>query len=296
MHRANAEYADRVSNILSNAIGKLSMRSDDSAETFGCVRSTKNDELCRLLEKLCTMRKSALFQDESLRSDIHKYECEQRTKNNELSRFQTKLCTMRQAREDRRAELDKELSLLRAQFNEMQHRMAKEQELVEQGELSDLSNQQTLFEKEVEAMMQEKQVLLKQLADSNYSFTEQESSIRSNISRLMFDIQKLSCDHDAASKTKLSDIDSIRAHLEQQRMQQRKLEKHFKMVDLNNAMKQHEEEQLRKIAELDDMATSLLGNGAIALQKVWRGSKDRKLVATIKSKQAKKSGKSKKKK
>jgi hypothetical protein len=62
---------------------------------------------------------------------------------------------MRQAREDRRAELDKELSLLRAQFNEMQHRMAKEQELVEQGELSDLSNQQTLFEKEVEAMMQE---------------------------------------------------------------------------------------------------------------------------------------------
>ena len=57
-----------------------------------------------------------------------------------------------------------------------------------------------------------------------------------------------------------------------------------------------EEEQLKKVAALEDMAKALLDDGAIALQKVWRGSKDRKLVASMTSKQSKKGGKSKKKK
>jgi tetrahydromethanopterin S-methyltransferase subunit A len=110
------------------------------------------------------------------------------------------------------------------------------------------------------------------------------------------EIEKLRYDHEIVSKAKLTDIESIRAKLEQQKKEQRALENHFKMVDLNNAMKLQEEEQLRKVAALEDIAKVLLDDGAIALQKVWRGSKDRKLVATMKSKQSKKGGKSKKRK
>ncbi|KAL3757324.1 hypothetical protein ACHAWU_008485 [Discostella pseudostelligera] len=287
MQRANAEFADRVSNILNDAIGKLSLNSDGSPET---------STLGKNLEALKIATLSVLFQDETLRTDIHKFECEQSTKNDELCRLQTKLRTMREAREERRAELDNELSVLRKLFNEKQQQLAHEQGLSEQSEVLALGSQQSLFENELEALKQEQQELLKQQADARSSYTENESNIRTNISRLRTEIHQLSYDHEIVSKAKLTDIETIRANLEQQKKEQRELENHFKMVDLNNAMKMQEEEQLKKVAALEDMAKALLDDGAIALQKVWRGSKDRKLVASMKSKQSKKGGKSKKKK
>jgi chromosome segregation ATPase len=286
MQRVNTEYADRVSTILEKAIVGLSRISDGSAETLKLV---KNLEALRATV-------SVLFQDETLRPDIHKLECELSTKNGELRRLQSKLDTMREARSERRAELDNELSVLRTTFDEKQSEMVKEQDLIEQRELSELRRLQTSFEEEFKGMNEKKQRLLKQSADAILSFTEKESSIRCNISRLNLDIQKLSQDHETASKAKVSDIASIQTQLEQLKKQQRKIENHFKMVDLNNKMKEQEKEQLRKVDELEEMATALLCDGAIALQKVWRGSKDRKLVGTMKSKQPTKGGKSKKKK
>ncbi len=287
MQQVNAEYAERVSTILNKAIVGLSQSSDGSAETLQLVKN---------LDALKTATMSAVLQDETLRSDIHKFECELSTKNDELCGLQSKLGTMREARSERRTELDNELSILRTTFNEKQREMVKEHDLIEQSELSELRRQQTSFEEEFEVMNEKKQGLLKQRTDAKLSFTEKESNIRCNISRLKLDIQKFSQDHETASRAKLSDIASIQNQLEQQKKQQRKIENHFKMVDLNNVMKEQEEEQLRKVAELEEMATALLSDGAIALQKVWRGSKDRKLVATMKCKQSKKGGKSKKKK
>lgn len=287
MQRANAEYADRVSNILNDTVGKLSQISDGSPET---------STLGKNLEALKVATLSVLFQDETLRSDIHKFECEQSTKHDELCRLQTKLRTMREAREERRAELDNELSVLRTQITEKQRQLAHEQGLSEQREVLASGLQQTSFENEFEVLKQEKQELLKKQADARSSCTDTESNICTNISRLKMEIEKLRYDHEIVSKAKLTDIESIRAKLEQQKKEQRALENHFKMVDLNNAMKLQEEEQLRKVAALEDIAKVLLDDGAIALQKVWRGSKDRKLVATMKSKQSKKGGKSKKRK
>lgn len=287
MQRVNAEYADRVSSILNNAIDKLSLNGDSAVKTSKLEKS---------LEALKVATLSVLFQDETVRSDVHKFECEQRTKSNELCRLQAKLCNMREARETRRAELDTELSALKMQFDGIRHQLVSEQDSREQKEISALESLQTSFEKEFEAMKNEKNELLKEHTDARSSYVENELSIRTRISTLKTDIQKQRLDYETLSQSKLTDIESVRRHLEQQKRQQYELENHFKLIDTNNTMKAQEEEQLRKVAELEVLAAALLCDGAIALQKVWRGMKDRKLIATMKSKRSKKGDKLNKKK
>ena len=74
------------------------------------------------------------------------------------------------------------------------------------------------------------------------------------------------------------------------------MEERFNRVDRYSVIKKQKEEQLRTVNELEEKATVLLNKGAVGLQKLWRGGKERELVAKMKSKKKKKGGKSKKKK
>ena len=60
------------------------------------------------------------------------------------------------------------------------------------------------------------------------------------------------------------------------------------MTDMNRAKAKQEDEQLRAVDELEQNAMSLLCDGAVALQKLWRGRKDRALAAAEKNKKTKK--------
>ena len=66
------------------------------------------------------------------------------------------------------------------------------------------------------------------------------------------------------------------------------------MIDMNRAKTKQEDEQLRAVDVLEKNAMSLLCDGAVALQKLWRGRKDRALAAAEKNKKTKMKKKKKK--
>ena len=74
-----------------------------------------------------------------------------------------------------------------------------------------------------------------------------------------------------------------------------KLEKYFNLIDHNTQICKEEEEILACVKRKEEEALKMLSVGAVQLQKLFRGKKDRAIVARMKSKKAKR-GKSKKKK
>jgi hypothetical protein len=101
-------------------------------------------------------------------------------------------------------------------------------------------------------------------------------------------MQKRLHDYEAVAKAKQTDIDAVGLQLGQQKALRLEYENHFTKVDMNKANRKQEDERLRAVHKLEQRAVSLLCDGAVALQKLWRGRKDRALAAAVKNKKAKK--------
>mmetsp|Transcript_17388 Transcript_17388/g.36464 ORF Transcript_17388/g.36464 Transcript_17388/m.36464 type:complete len:303 (+) Transcript_17388:80-988(+) len=300
MQRVNAEYANRVTKVLGNAIGSLKNCSagDGNQGPPPFDTSSLVNELESLRDEISDTLSLTLVDDESLRSDIRKFECERFTKNRELVKLRAKLRDMREEREERRVELESELSELKAAFEEKKAALAlaTEQERKRENKLSELEKQKEAFEKEWNALKEKRDRVCKEYEDQRHRYGDDESKLQANLSSIKMDIQKLSCDHDMTVSIKRIDIQSEQAQLEQQKRRRCELEEHFRRVDMNNVMKMREEEKLRRVCELEEQAMALLAEGAIGLQKLWRGMKERELVAKMKSKKKKKDKKGGKKK
>mmetsp|Transcript_17879 Transcript_17879/g.32323 ORF Transcript_17879/g.32323 Transcript_17879/m.32323 type:complete len:297 (+) Transcript_17879:72-962(+) len=290
MQRVNAEYANRVTKVLDNAIGSLKNCSDDGAAQFD---SCLVDELESLRNEISDTLTLTLVDDESLRSDIRKFECERSTSEEAFVKLRTKLRNMREEREERRVELEDELSELKKVFDEKKISLVKEQDLKDQSELTELESQREIFEKEWKVLEEKRDEVCMQYEGISHCYTIKESKLQDTIASLKMDIQKLSQDHETAISIEYTAIESERTQLEQHKKRRCGLDDHFKRVDVNNAIKKREEEQLRMVCELEEKAMALLDDGAIGLQKLWRGVKERELVAKMKSKKKKKGGKKK---
>ena len=290
MQRVNAEYANRVTKVLDNAIGSLKHCSDDGAAQFD---SCLVDELESLRNEISDTLTLTLVDDESLRSDIRKFECERSTSEEAFVKLQTKLRNMREEREERRVELEDELSELKKVFDEKKMSLVKEQDLKDQSELTELESQRETFEKEWKVLEEKRNEVCMKFEDQCKATIKKESELQDTISSLKMDMQNLAHDNETAASIVCTTMESERAQLEQQNKRRCVLEEHFKRVDVNKANKKREEEQLRMVCELEEKAMALLDDGAIGLQKLWRGVNERELVAKMKSKKKKKGGKKK---
>jgi hypothetical protein len=206
-------------------------------------------------------------------------------------KLQVKLKGMREEREERRTELSNELSELKNVFEEKRGALVEDQHAKEQMELSDLAAQREAFEKEWIALEEKRDEVSKQYQNNCRHYADEKSSLHATVSSLKTDIEKIKNDHKVEMTVKQKEVESGQAQLEQQKGRRLELEEHFSRVDANNAIKKQEEEKLRMAK-----ATALLDKGATGLQKLWRGMKERALVAKMKSKAKKKKGGKKKKK
>ena len=195
---------------------------------------------------------------------------------------------MRKEREERRVELENELSGLKNLFDDKRHEMDDMHKLREEKVLKELESQRATFDREVDVLKGKKNELVKQHNDQRAAFADKELNLRANISSLKIDMQQRSHDHEVVVKEKQMDIEAVWAQLGEQNAQRLELEEHFKMIDMNRAKAKQEDEQLRAVDELEQNAMSLLCDGAVALQKLWRGRKDRALAAAEKNKKTKK--------
>ena len=275
--------AKLVTTVLNNAIHSFSLGGDDIAPTANLVQIVE-----AIRTEIALSLSLTLLQEESLRSDLIKFECEQSTKNDELTAKTKKLWEMRKEREERRVELENELSGLKNLFDDKRHEMDDMHKLREEKVLKELESQRATFDREVDVLKGKKNELVKQHNDQRAAFADKELNLRANISSLKIDMQQRSHDHEVVVKEKQMDIEAVWAQLGEQNAQRLELEEHFKMIDMNRAKAKQEDEQLRAVDELEQNAMSLLCDGAVALQKLWRGRKDRALAAAEKNKKTKK--------
>jgi chromosome segregation ATPase len=278
--------AESVTAVLDQAIHSiLSLGGDDNVRLVLNLESIRND--------MSSSLSLTQNQEELLRRDIIKLECEESTENDELTRLQTKLSSMRQERDERRIELQNESTALSTQVDEKRHNILEMQSLKEQAVLKEMESQRARFNVDMDALNEKKNELTMQYSDTRNSFAEKERCLEASISTLKLDMQKTVHSFEATAKEKRVEVDAITREIARQAMHICELENTIKLISLNNIAKREEEKKLNELKEVEKKAMSLLGRGATALQKVWRGRKARNIVTELKTKKSKK-GKKKK--
>jgi chromosome segregation ATPase len=278
--------AESVTAVLDKAINSiLSLGGDDNVRLVQNLESIRND--------MSSSLSLTQNQEELLRRDIIKLECEESTENDELTRLQTKLSSMRQERDERRIELQNESTALSTLVDEKRHNILEMQSLKKQAVLKEMESQRATFNVDMDALNVMKNELTKQYSDTRNFFAEKERCLEAIISTLKLDMQKTVHSFETAAKEKQVEVNAITAEIARQAMHISELENTFKMISLHNNIAKREEKKLDELKEVEKKAMSLLGRGATALQKIWRGRKARNIVTELKTKKSKK-GKKKK--
>mmetsp|Transcript_16057 Transcript_16057/g.33689 ORF Transcript_16057/g.33689 Transcript_16057/m.33689 type:complete len:127 (+) Transcript_16057:414-794(+) len=123
MERLTLDCASKVAKIFDTTISELKECND---APIGLV-----NEIEALRDQIRETLSRTLEQEESLRSDIIKYNCEWKTNSEEVAKLTKKLNSLRKEREERRLELEKELEELKRDFDAKKKELNDKQELEE---------------------------------------------------------------------------------------------------------------------------------------------------------------------
>ena len=284
MEKVTAHYANRVAGALDDAIVALKRCPQLHASNLD-IATNLSIELESLRNQITDTLSRTLEQDESLRSDIRKYDCEWSTKNEELKRQQARLNVVREERKERRMELENELQEVTNVFHEKEYALSEELTREEEHVDVELGDQRKRFQVELEALQKKRDELRTQYEDQRRQYDQEESRMKALNASVVAEIQNLSRDFEVQLNTKESEIKAGKVHLEEQMKRRKELEEHFDMINKNNAEKQQELDALDAVCELERKAAKLLDNGAIQFQKLYRG-----FVAKLKAGKSKKKG------
>jgi hypothetical protein len=235
-----------------------------------------------LKHQTCEGLSYAYEEEAQLRSDTRKFNCENATRSEELSKSKSRLAAVREERKERRDELDGELCQLKTVLKDKLEALRKDQDMELEKDQDQEKLDKVLFDEEMKSLQKQRDDLQKQLLNQNEAHTKEELKLRDINLSLSRKIETISNDKvlQTAKEEELSAISSL---LEQQRIRRTELEEHFELVDKNNAAKKREEDALQLVQALKTKAQALLDNGAAQLQKLYRGKRDRALVAKMKS-------------
>ena len=99
---------------------------------------------------------------------------------------------------------------------------------------------------------------------------------------------KIQQQHCAEEKKRQGVIDKIEALIKIELSERRNLEDRCKLVEANREIEEKEEMLLKHVLDMEAKADSILFHGAMALQKLYRGNRDRSIVTKLKKKNQKK--------
>ena len=295
MKRVNAEYAKRIASAFDNAIIELRNDKGPIDTSWTPLNLQIADEFELLKSQIVEFLSHTYEEEQELRSDIVKFDCETAAKSEDLARSQRRLRFDREERKERRDELECELLDLKKILEEKLATLKNDQDLELEREREQEKLAWQLFNEEMNALQIERDELRRQLEEQRENHAKVESKLRDANSLLALNIENVSNDNKAIISAKEKEVQMLQSILEQQKKRRVELEEYFARVDENNAAKKREEEALQRVADISKRASELLDNGAVQLQRLYRGKRDRALVAKQKSKRNKKGGKSKRK-
>jgi len=98
---------------------------------------------------------------------------------------------------------------------------------------------------------------------------------------------KIQHQHCAEEKKREGVIDKIEALIKIEQSERSNLEQRYNLVEANREIEEKEKMLLKHVLDMEAKADSILCHGAAALQKIYRGNRDRSIVTKLKKKQKK---------
>ena len=278
------DYARRVDGVFADGMALLEQGDDTSL--LECMR--------RLSIQTQNVLEMTQEQEDALKKDTIRFQCSREPKLEELDRLSALLASRREERLERKLEVDGEFDEV---FNAHVEALAN-LKLIQQAKSNDareaLDLSKKVFEVEYESLVSEKELLTSQLAKAKEDRAAAISERNESAAQLLTDVESLAATQDEELSAIQSTSDKTNAEYEVETKRRLELDEHFRIVDMNNAIKREEEAKLEKIAAIERKAKEILDHAAVGCQRLWRGRVARASVAKMMMKK-KRSGKKKKK-
>jgi chromosome segregation ATPase len=300
LQRINFEYIRRISSVFDGTIKAIRVDDNDLTRVKASSNEQENvlgvelaDQLELLKGQVSDFLSLTFEEERQLSSETRRWNCEAASRNEELVKLQHRLRMSREERRERCQELEKEFSDLNKILEEKLEALKNQQDQVVAKDVEMEQSEMRHFNDDINQLQNQRDGLSKQLEEQMKAWRQIEEQMKATNSSLALELAQTNATDKAKLREKMFEMQAITSKLEMQRKRRAELEEHFARVDENNAAKKREEEALQRVAEIMIKAQELLDNGATAMQKLYRGMRDRAIVEKMK-KASKKKGKGKK--
>ena len=236
-----------------------------------------------MVESLATTVEEDAAYDNSLRRYHEQYEDAVREQEELRERL-----SIQRARHNRvSTTLEGNLLALRDKYDTAVRHHAEREKAKDQSQHEEIRSIRSEHRQQIDTLSTQKAALEIQLSQIKLKHKGEEDGLVAKRQELQDAIDSRSSSHAGKMKKIQSQADDCKRRIYAEAKERETLQNHFDLIDENERIRLEEEATLRRVIELEQEADRILNHGATQLQKLYRGMRDRAVVAQLKSKKSK---------
>lgn len=236
-----------------------------------------------LVESLATTVEEDAAHDKALRRYQELYEDAVK----EQKELQQRLFIQRTRHDRVTTTLEGNLSTLRNEYDTAVRHHTEREKAIDQSQDEEIRSILSEHRQQMDALSTQKAALEIQLNQTIVQYKDEEDGLVAKRLELQDVIDSGSTSHTEKMKKIQSQADDCERRMDAEAKERERLQNHFDLIDENERIRLKEEAILQRVVELEEEADRILNHGATQLQKLYRGMRDRAVVAKLKGKKSK---------
>ena len=183
--------------------------------------------------------------------------------------------------------LEEKLSTLQKEHDAAVRHHTQREKAIDQSQEEEIRSIQSEHQKQMDTLSTQKAALEIQMNQILMKHKAEEDDLVAKRLELQDVIDSRSSSHTETMTKIESQADDCKRRMDAEAKERERLQNHFDLIDENERIRLEEEATLRRVVELEEEADRILNHGATEMQKLYRGMRDRAVVAKLKSKKSK---------
>ena len=183
--------------------------------------------------------------------------------------------------------LEGKLSTLQKEHDAAVRHHTQREKAMDQSQEEEIRSIQSEHQKQMDTLSTQKAALEIQLNQILMKHKAEEDDLVAKRLELQDVIDSRTSSHTETMTKIESQANDCKRRMDAEAKERERLQDHFDLIDENERIRLEEEATLRRVVELEEEADRILNHGATELQKLYRGMRDRAVVAKLKSKKSK---------
>lgn len=200
--------------------------------------------------------------------------------------------------QDERKFLEDTLQKNKQEIQAIERKTMEEYHALRQKVNTEMCVEKDRHEREMSSLQSEIEDIQSRLAKESHDHILEQQDLIQCCKAVETKILAMEQEHAAEVERKVKEIERLKSLLETEQSDLKELEKKWSAIEANQRIEEEERRLLEIVADMESKADAILYNGAVALQKIIRGTQARalakKLMAAMQKKKAKKNNKKKK--